>query len=55
MTKKKTKPKFVPVNFYYMSGYVFEYDATGKLRKRPVCGPNYRGNFRNKYFKKAKV
>ena len=53
MAKQKFKG-FVPGKFYYFSGDVWECDNNGQLHRRRDCGPNYKGNFKSKFYKKGK-
>lgn len=49
----KRAPK--PGDFVYHGGMVFEIDDQGKERPRKDLGPDYKGNFKHKYYTGKKV
>jgi hypothetical protein len=53
MTKKKKK-KFKPGDFVYGGATVFEIDNNGKKCERSDIGPNTKGKFKHKFFKRGK-
>ena len=54
MVSKRKKAPPNPGSFVYGGAMVFEIDNNGKQRARKDIGPDYKGKFKNKFFKPPK-